>query len=354
MTRLVVTEGGAVLTCHRERVQLRREGKVIHEVRLQDLESVLAVASLGLTAAAARRLLRAGVEVVFLDERGHYLGRLAGPASGNVGLRQAQLRLAGDPAFRLGLARRIVAAKLGNQRWLLLRARRRHRDAGVGEAAARLRVLAERALACGDLEELLGIEGTGARVYFGVFGALIANPLFEFGGRTRRPPRDPVNAMLSFGYTVLTALAEGEAAGAGLDPAAGFLHAIEYGRPSLALDLAEELRPVAVDLLVLRLVNLRQLAPADFGPPPSPETPPSDPWLADPDEGSPPEGVYLSRTGRPVFLRALFARLRETVVDAEAGRALPLREVLRRRARAVAVAVREGDPDAYVPFHAAG
>ncbi len=359
MTQLVITEGGAILTCHRERIQLRREGRIVHEVRLQELEGVMATASLGLTAQAVRRLLRAGIDVVFLDERGRLLGRLLGPSSGNIALRQEQIRLAGDEGFRLGVARRIVSAKLSNQRWLLLRNRRRHAGAGVGEAASRLRLLAEQAARASDLAELLGIEGAGAQLYFSVFGALIVNPLFTFGGRSRRPPRDPVNAMLSFGYTVLGTLAEGEAAAAGLDPMAGFLHAIEYNRPSLALDLIEELRPVVVDALVLRLVNRRQVAPADFGPPPGPEGDRrrSDPWLEDaeaPEWDASRDGVYLSRTGRPVFLRAFHARLKEEVLDPALGRCLPLREVLRRRARAVALAIREHDPDLYQPFRLPG
>ncbi len=353
---LVVNEGGTQLACEGERLRVVREGRTVQEVRLQSLDGVLALGTLGITAQAARRRLRRGIDVTFLDQRGRYLGRLSGPGSRNAALRLEQVRRALDEPFRLALAARFVRGKLRNQRAVLLRYRRRHDREAIRDAAGRLRVLAERTGAAEDLEELMGIEGAGSRVYFSVFGRLLKNPLFTFPGRNRRPPRDPVNACLSFGYTVTGALLEGEVAGAGLDPAQGYLHRPAWNRPSLALDLLEEMRAPVVDSLVLTLINRNQLGPADFGPPgenAGGEGEDTSPWLDEAPEPNPArEGaVHLGRTGRPVFLKALLGRLRETAFHPATGQRLEIREIFRRQVWNLARAITEGDPTLYEPWH---
>ena len=336
-----------------------REGKVVQEVRLQDLEGVLALRAVGLTARAARSLLRHGIEVTFLDTQGRFLGRLSGPGSRNAGLRLAQVRRALDEPFRLALAARFVEGKLRNQRAVLLRYRRRHDREAIRDAAGRLRILAERTGEAADLDELMGIEGAGSQVYFSVFGRLIRNPLFSFSGRNRRPPRDPVNACLSFGYTITGAIIEGEVAGAGLDPAQGYLHRPAWNRPSLALDLLEEMRAPVVDSLVLTLINRSQLGPADFGPPGSrveEDAGETSPWLEEDREPAPNrEGaVHLGRTGRPVFLKALLDRLREPRLHVPTGQQLEIREIFRRQVWSLVRAITEGDPALYVPWQVEG
>ncbi len=351
---LVVNEGGARLACEGERLRVLREDRPVQEVRLQDLDGILALGTLGITAQAARRLLRRGIDVTFLDRRGRYLGRLSGPGSRNAALRLEQVRRALDEPFRLALAARFVQGKLRNQRAVLLRYRRRHHREPIRDAAGRLRILANQAATVGDADELLGIEGAGAQLYFATFGTLIRNPLFSFSGRTRRPPRDPVNACLSFGYTVVGAIIEGEVAGAGLDPAQGFLHRPAWNRPSLALDLLEEMRAPVVDSLVLTLINRNQLGPADFGPPEEPQRDPDDtsPWLEEEPQPTPGTAgaVYLGRTGRPVFLKALLGRLRETAPYPATGQRLEIREIFRRQIWAAARAIKEGDPGLYTPW----
>jgi len=353
---LVVAEGGGELAVEGERVRVLRAGRVLREVRLQDLEGVMALASVGVTAAAVRRLLRAGVEVAFLDQRGRLLGRLTGPGARNLDLRRQQLELGDDPAFCLGVAQRLVAAKIRGQRAVLLRFRRRRGTEALRDAAARLRALAERAETEDDLDAVRGLEGAASQTYFSVFGVLVVNPLFSFSGRSRRPPRDPLNACLSFGYTVLGSMLEGELAGVGLDPLVGFLHRPEYGRPSMALDLLELARAPVVDAVTLRLVNRRQLAPADFGPPEQDGDGGDDiPWLdPEPSTADPGSAVHLSRTGRPVFLRALLAELRRDVVDVAAARTLPVIEHLRRQCRSIAAAIRNRDPGIFRPFELGG
>ncbi len=352
---LIVDQGGVQLGCEGERLRVIREGRTVQEVRFQSLDGILALGTVGVTAQAARRLLRRGIDITFLDQRGRYLGRLAGPGSRNAALRLDQVRRALDEPFRLALAARFVEAKLRNQRAVLLRYRRRHDPEMIRDAAGRLRILASRAASVADPDELMGIEGAGAQLYFSVFGALIRNPLFTFSGRNRRPPKDPVNACLSFGYTVIGALIEGEVAGAGLDPAQGYLHRPAWNRPSLALDLLEEMRAPVVDALVLTLLNRGQLGPSDFGPPGegSEEEGGTSPWLEEEVPADRPgrdEAVYLSRTGRPIFLKALLSRLREQRAHPSSGLRLELREIFRRQIWSVARAIKEGDPQLYQPW----
>jgi len=348
---LVIVEAGSTLKCSGEKLQVHKEGRVVREVRMQDLESILASAGTGLSASAVRRLLKRGIDVTFIEQSGRLAGRLSGPHSKNVNLRVNQVRRADEPSFRLGIATSIVAAKLMNQRRILLRYRRRRGTEIIGEAATKLRRLSIKAEGAQDIDELRGFEGAGAAAYFETFGHLVSNRLFEFKGRNRRPPRDPINACLSFGYTLLGSLLDGRIASVGLDPMIGFLHSTDYGRPSLALDILEEFRAPIVDSLVLKLLNLRKLSPGDFGPPATADRENVAPWLeAEPLE--PPAGIHLSRTGRPVFLRSFFETLRTEIVDPDRGDTVDFREHILRRCRMMARAVTSGDPTDYQPFRA--
>jgi len=191
--------------------------------------------------------------------------------SGNVLLRKAQVRASDAPAGALELARGFVIGKVVGQRRQVGRAAREwgstcEHGERLAAAGRHLAVLARRALRAEDLDELRGIEGAAARAYFDVFSLMIKvdDEAFAFRGRSRRPPKDPVNAMLSFGYALLQRDCAGALVGIGLDPAIGFLHADRPGRLGLALDLMEELRVPVVDRLVLALINRRQLTSADF------------------------------------------------------------------------------------------
>jgi CRISPR-associated protein Cas1 len=213
-----------------------------------------------------------GVALAFLTENGHFLARVHGPVQGNVLLRRAQYRLADDEAGSAVMARAVVLAKVANCRTVLQRALRdkpdRTGDKTNGDgfeemerAVRRLGRLLEDVAKAGKVDEIRGHEGDAARVYFSVFDHLIAasKDEFFFHGRNRRPPLDNVNALLSFVYTLLTHDITAALEGVGLDPAVGYLHRDRPGRPSLALDLLEELRPVIADRLVLSLINRRQV-----------------------------------------------------------------------------------------------
>jgi len=227
----------------------------------------------GASPAVLAACAEAGVGVSLLSPNGRFIARVEGPRSGNVLLRRAQYRLADQAAQALPIVRAIVAAKAANQRAVLRRALRDHGEAmtaahceALTRAESRLTDVVRRCLIGSDIDSLRGIEGEAAQVYFSVFDHLILveDRRFAFTGRSRRPPLDRINALLSFLYAMLGHDCRSALETFGLDPQVGFLHADRPGRASLALDLMEELRPVLADRLALSLVNRRQLAATDF------------------------------------------------------------------------------------------
>jgi CRISPR-associated protein Cas1 len=210
------------------------------------------------------------VAMTFLTEHGRFLAKVSGFTPGNVLLRREQYRLADRPDGGLDVVRRIVAAKLANTRTVVLRAVRDHPSnegaASLESVAGRLAANTTRVLQAATLDQARGIEGESAALYFGVFGHLITarGEGFAFRGRSRRPPLDAVNALLSFVYMLLVNDARAACEATGLDPAVGYLHRDRPGRPGLALDLIEEFRAPLGDRLVLSLINRQQLAAGGF------------------------------------------------------------------------------------------
>ena len=258
---LYVQRHGAKVGISGDVLQVRQEGKVVAEARLEHTSQVAVVGNVQVSTQAARRLLERDTPLLFYSTGGWFLGWARGFGNSNVELRRRQYRTADDPERSLALARRFVAAKIANQRTLL---RRNHPDAK--DELERLVALRESAQKAASTAELLGLEGTAARLYFGRFPELFKTRLgdFDLNGRTRRPPRDPLNALLSFVYSLLTKEWTVAAATAGFDPYLGFYHRPRFGRPSLALDLMEEFRPIVGDSIVLGLVNGGVVGPDDF------------------------------------------------------------------------------------------
>jgi CRISPR-associated protein Cas1 len=269
-------------------------------------------------------MLRHGIDCVFLSQDGHYFGRLFASDSGFGLLRQRQYLALADPNLRLRVARSIVAGKVANQLALL-----RHR--GIDEAQlGTLRELAGQIPEVSDHGRLLGIEGQASALYYGLYRRLFKVDL-GFQGRTRRPPRDPVNFLLSLGYTLLTYAAQSAVYAVGLDPFGGFLHSTQYSRPSLALDLIEEFR-VLVDGLVLRLVNLRRYQAGDFR-------------RADEESGA----VLLTDEARKRYLADFEGLMGRTVKYPGQERPVPVRRALELQARQLARLVL-GQQDGYRPI----
>lgn len=270
---IYVTSEDAWLRKDGDNVVVEVDGAERGRAPLHMLEGIACFGRPGASPALMHACAEAGIALSFLDPNGRFLARVEGPRSGNVLLRRTQHRAADNPEARARIARAFVAAKAANQRNVLRRALRDHGDglaaerrAALDDAERRLTQCAGRALASLDVDEVRGIEGDAAAAYFGVFDALVTvnDPAFAFNGRSRRPPLDRMNALLSFFYAMLGHDCRSASETHGLDPQIGFLHADRPGRASLALDLMEELRPVLADRLALSLVNRRQLGAADF------------------------------------------------------------------------------------------
>jgi CRISPR-associated protein Cas1 len=348
VSRLALMEQGTVVAADGEMLVLERGDEIIRRIRVADVEQVLVFGSITLAPSALALLLRRGVDVVLLTPRGRYRGRVVGGFNRNVERRLAQFDRLRDPAAALAIARQIVAGKVANQRSLLLRIQREQKLPALGDAIAEMRRAQAAAASAASLDQLRGLEGQASAAYFGVFGQCIRNPAFAFGGRTRRPPRDPVNAILSFGYTLLVTAMESTVLRAGLDPMLGALHQAEFGRPSLVLDLMEEFRPILVDALALRLVNRRLIRREDFE---EFLAEPGDP-LADAEVGGDAAAgtiVWLADSGRRIFFRAWGQRFRETHWYDPRAQTLTFEQILRQQVYHFARVVM-GEEAVYVPF----
>lgn len=351
MRVLALMEQGLSVDVVGELFAIGRQGKRIELVRMADVSEVHVFGAIALAPAAVSAALVRGIDVVFLSARGRYRGRLAGRISKNIELRFRQFARLRDPDFTLSVARAIVAGKVANQRNLLLRAQREHRREDLADAIGGMRRVLDQVDAARSIDALRGLEGQAAALYFGVLGRCLRNPAFTFARRTRRPPRDPINAVLSFGYTLLGTTMESLVLRAGFDPMLGAFHQPDYGRPSLMLDLIEEFRPIVVDALMLRLINRRELMPTDFE---SGEDEVEAVWTSEDSRSQAVEtetgpAVWLSEPGRRVFFRAWGRRLREVMLYFPRGERLTLEEIMAQQVYHLARVVREEEP-LYRPF----
>ena len=272
LNTIYVTSEAAWLRKDGANLVVEVEGAERGRAPLHLLDGIVSFGRPGASPTLLAACAEAGITVSHLDPNGRFLARVEGPRTGNVLLRRAQYRLADLPERTVPIVRGIVLAKASNQRAVVRRALRDH-GAELGDRAEALRIaearltdIGRRTLAAQDVAWLRGLEGEAAQVYFGCFDAFLrtGDPALGFGGRSRRPPLDRVNALLSFLYAMLGHDCRSALEAHGLDPQVGFLHADRPGRASLALDLMEELRPVLADRLALTLINRRQLAANDF------------------------------------------------------------------------------------------
>lgn len=264
MAILYVVEQGAVVMKRGELITISKEGEVLTSVHAFAVEQVILFGRVQLTAPARNFLLERDIDTVFMTRTGRFRGRLSSYSGGNIELRQAQFRYCDKDENLVNLSKRFVAGKLANCRTLLRRHQRRTQSPEVERALMRLRqglATLDQAL---TLDEVRGYEGNGSANYFGCLNDLIKQPGFSFNKRTRRPPRDPFNALLSFGYTMLLGTVMTAVQVVGLEPYLGALHSPSRGRPSVGLDLMEEFRPILVDALAIRAVNRRQFLADEF------------------------------------------------------------------------------------------
>jgi CRISPR-associated protein Cas1 len=362
MPTLYLTEDRALVRrdsedCLLIQIPERREkdGTVLSPARkehvpLIKIDDVVVMGEITLTSSALHLLLERNIDISFLGYYGQFKGQLSPPLSKNALLRMAQYRAHNDLTKRCELARQFVIGKLANQRTILQRYQRRQANVamshGIEQIAECLHQLANlsldnihagQLLQSGDnriegtpLEQLLALEGRGSSAYFRNFGALISDQeRWPFAGRVKRPPTDPVNSLLSFGYSLLTNQVASAIQLVGFDHFIGYLHSSFYGRPSLALDLMEEFRPLIVDSVVLGLLNRRILTPDDF--------------VVE-------LGTYrLKQERRRVFFTAMEERFNEEVTHPSFGYKATYRRCIELQARLLAKFVTK-EIESYPPF----
>lgn len=263
MSILYLTEQGAVLRQAGERVVVEKDGEKLLDVPLFKVEAILIYGMAQVTTQALSMLLEAGIELAFLTMGGKLKGQLTPPKAKNVVLRMSQYRRATDGDFALEMARRIVRGKIENGLTALRRFRYNHPEIEMADCEGRMQdalVSLERKTTA---PTMLGVEGIAAVAYFDGLARMCLGEL-KFNGRNRRPPQDPINALLSLGYVLVGNELASLLDGMGFDPYIGFLHGIDYGRQSLALDMAEEFRSPVVDRFTLYLANRNMLRTEDF------------------------------------------------------------------------------------------
>ncbi len=269
LNTLFVTTQGSYLAKDGETVAVRIEKEVKLRIPVHTLESIVCFGNVGCSPFLMGFCAERDVAISYLTENGRFLARVQGPVSGNVLLRREQYRRADDLDFSARISRSFLTGKVANSRTVLKRAQRDHGDKvdneAIDGAVKRLGTSLKRLQDDLDLDMIRGVEGDAAHIYFGVFDHLVTRgkDAFYFHQRSRRPPLDRVNCLLSFLYTLLAHDVRSALECTGLDPAVGFLHRDRPGRPGLALDLMEEFRPMA-DRLALSLINLGQLQKKDF------------------------------------------------------------------------------------------
>jgi CRISP-associated protein Cas1 len=268
---LYITQPKSFLSKEGNTILVEQDGKKIVQLPIHAVGEIVCFGfGIVVTAPLMEYCAENGVTIAYLSESGRFLGRVEGPIKGNVLLRRQHYRLADDAAASLEIARTIVAAKVQNSRSSLTRFLRNYPGHAATEkataASAWLASQLELIRRCPHIDTLRGLEGDAANSYFGVFDDLIVQQkeAFRFAGRNRRPPLDRVNALLSFGYSLLANDLRSALESVGLDPYVGFLHADRPGRPSLALDLMEEFRASFVDRLVLNVINMKMARPEQF------------------------------------------------------------------------------------------
>lgn len=260
-----MTTPQAYLALEGENVVVQHEDATLGRVPLHTLEGIVAFTYPGASPALLGACATRGVDVCFFTPNNRFLARVSGETKGNPLLRKTQYQWAQDPARQTRAARYLLIGKIYNQKWVLERTLRDHGERvdaqGLRHASQKLSNYLDMLGDCADGDALRGIEAVAASAYFSVFDDLIVGDKahFSFSGRSRRPPLDPVNALLSFCYAMLAREVAAALEGVGLDPYPGFLHADRSGRPSLALDMMEELRAPMADRFVLSLINRRMV-----------------------------------------------------------------------------------------------
>ena len=333
---LYITSPNAYLSLDGETIVITNESECLGRIPLLNLENIVSFGYRGASPRLMGACAERGIGLCFMTQHGRFLARISGPVNGNVLLRTAQYHIAEDESKSLPFAKLFLTGKIYNSRWSIERTLRDH---ALRVDADKMKAVSEQMKKAlmeipnvPTIDELMGIEGSTAKAYFSVFDQMILkNPnYFHFDGRNRRPPLDPVNALLSFSYSILANEIEGALESVGLDPAVGFLHTLRPGRASVALDMLEELRAPLADRFVLSLINLGTITERDF---------------VRKENGA----IYLNDDGRKHFFIAWQKRKQEVITHPFLKEKIPWGLVPYAQAKMLSRCIR-GDLDAYPPF----
>lgn len=323
MRTLYLQEQGAWLRASGGRFLLTAPGDAkatLLSVPITKIDQIMVFGACHLSPATLHRCLSQQIPITLLSSRGQYYGRIESTEAVNIQLQRLQFTKSDDSTFKLELARRFVQGKIANAKTLLLRRRKRASTKRIKKAVRQLKRAGRRLHAADTLDEVRGFEGAASAAYFGVFDAMLHAPGMRFDRRMKRPPPDPVNALLSFGYTLLFYNIFSMVRHHRLTPYVGVLHAERPGHPALVSDLIEEFRPL-IDSMVLGLLNRKRLRPADF-------------YRAETSFGSRSNtgkragGCFLKDEARKAFIHRFEQLMEREVTDPPSGRVLTYRKML--------------------------
>lgn len=330
MTNLYITEQQSILRKTGDRLIVEKDDKILLDVQCHKINAVLLFGNVQFTTQAVHELFEHGIEMALLTRRGRLIGQITSPFTKNIELRLHQFRRYDDPDFRLKTAKKIVEGKLVNCRSVVKKFAANHPETDLTTVKQDLSSSLESVAAVDSIASLLGLEGSAARSYFQGFSLMIRSSGFVFDGRKKRPPPDPVNALLSFVYTLLFNELSSLLDGLGFDPYLGYFHKPDYGRASLAADLIEEFRPVAGDRLILGLVNKNILNQDHFF------------------THATSQGVYLTKEGMSRFFREYERFMNNEFPHPQTGSTVTMRQCFRLQAEEMAQATKNGED--YRPF----
>ncbi len=314
-----------------ERLKVTANKETLQDVPLIKVDGIVVLGRATISPAALAVLLERKIPISFLTGNGKYLGKVEPELTKNILLRSAQWQAAGETEKAVHLVRGFVRGKLKNYRKRLSDAQQTYPKLDLKSAISRLESAISPIDKTDNINSLRGLEGAGSAAYFGAFNQLIRVEHFSFEGRRRRPPTDPVNALLSFGYSLLRHDVQSAVNIVGFDPYLGYLHFQRYGRPGLALDLMEEFRPLVVDAMVLKAINLRKIKPSDF--------------TVEPISNA----VLLSKEGLREFLRSYGEKKQEKFIHPALGKKISYQEAFEIQARLVGKFLM-GEIDQYPPL----
>ena len=331
MTILYLTEEGSYLEMRSNRVRIRKSDYTLKELPLEKLEGIVLIGRTHVTTPLMTELLEREIPMTWLSATGKFYGRLEPTTSINIERQREQFRRAEDEIFCFELAKSFITSKIRNCRVLIKRYNRDKKIDRVNEISEELKQYVLKVLNSDGIEQLLGYEGNASRVYFEAL-SLLTKESFKFTGRSRQPPKDPFNSLLSFGYTILLYEIYTAITNKGLHPYVSYLHQVRRGHPALASDLIEEWRPTIIDSLVMGLVSNNIINIEDFKPPA--------------DNG----GVYLNHQASKIFIQKFESRIRSTnsyldYVDYP----LTFRESLQFQVGSLVKAIEQDDPSIYRP-----